>query len=100
VALTVEFADVRGASRQLGPYERLCFEGETFIAEPGGVLVAKHVDHEWHGTSGVVYTRLECNTPVFVHSRRTSIFNRAGSARSTGSPLSTGSHTWYSHPLG
>jgi hypothetical protein len=64
--LFLEFANIRGAARRLGPYDRLCFEGETLVAVPRAEL-ARHVNHEWHLTAGGVYTRLECNQAVRVH---------------------------------
>lgn len=59
----LEFANPRGAPRHLGPFERLCFEGETLVAEPGGVI-ANHADHRWHVSSGGAYSRLECSARV------------------------------------
>src|SRR5688500_584563 len=64
--LFVEFATPRGETSRLGPYERLRFEGERLVAEPGGAI-AKHVEHEWHLTTGGTYTRLECLVPVEIH---------------------------------
>jgi hypothetical protein len=64
--LSLEFANPRGAARRLGPFDRILFQGETLVGEPGGV-VAKHMEHKWHLTGGGEYMRLETNGPVAVH---------------------------------
>jgi hypothetical protein len=112
--LVVEFANPRGASRQLGPYDRLRFEGETLVAEPGGVI-AKHVDHEWQLTAGGAYTRLDCNAPVKVYfsSRKSlqshmmgpfqifsSIDGVAYADREVFAFVDRQNADWYSHKLG
>jgi hypothetical protein len=65
VKLLIEFANARGAARRLGPFDRLRFEGEVLIAQPGGII-ARHAEHTWHLTSGGTYIRLECNVPVVI----------------------------------
>ena len=110
----VEFATSRGETRRLGPYERLYFEGERLVSDPGGVI-AKHADHEWHLTTGGTYTRLECLVPVEIHfssdknlrSNRLGPFGNFSSIdgvafvdRQVFAVVDRQNGDWYSHELG
>jgi hypothetical protein len=44
-------------------------EGEVMRAEPGGPIVAKHVEHAWQ-VDGEAYPRLECGCRATLHFER------------------------------
>ena len=63
--VTVEFSDVRGQSKRLGPFQQLRFEGGALVAD--GIVIARHANHQWQLTEGGSYTRLECNHRLTLH---------------------------------
>lgn len=55
--LVLEFSNLHGPARRLGPYDKLSFEGEILTVVPGG-FIANHVNHEWRLRDGAVCTTM------------------------------------------
>ena len=68
-AIELSFMRDTAPPKRKGPYALLRLEGELIRAEPGGPVIAKHVEHAWQ-VDGEKYSRLEYECRVLVHFER------------------------------